>query len=290
MDFKKLAAENERKYVKPYVHAENEIDFINTMKFQSIPGDPSKIIKVYEYQENFILNLNKYDFNVVVKARQCGYTTMYALHMIYNLFCYFFSDKDGKDDIPPTYFCVSTSGAAAEELKRKVEYFASKICSKDFLLFVKKQVTYASQGNYIPKLCGKVITEALLDEAVFFDNPFEVLYNVSAYTNRVTMMTSYGDEKDEEKFQDLLKKLFERLYKDKKDSYSYTETHWWECPKYNKNLMWMKVEAEPIIDKEGNVAYNKEAWDKRIKEGWIATSKDIEILGGMGIKDNELLN
>ena len=45
-------------------------------------------------------------------------------------------------------------------------------------------------------------------------------------------------------------------------------THWYEVPCYNKYLVWAKYKAEPTIDDEGNIKYDKEHWQKMIEDGY----------------------
>lgn len=56
---------------------------------------------------------------------------------------------------------------------------------------------------------------------------------------------------------------------------------WYQDPRYNKNLEWTKknpetgeveIIKEPTIDKEGNIRYDEEGWEEKVKDGWSPRS------------------
>lgn len=288
MDFKEIIEINNKKYIQPYLDANDEVAFINAVKFPARINLNGSIdtIKLYEYQEAFFLNLHLNDHNVVIKCRQGGYTTLIALHIIYELY----NAYSNNNEYPGKFMYVAPNMGIAEELKKRINALVRFCHNKEnFHRFVALNVLYATENNYMEKLCGQVVKEAFIDEFAFMKNPCELISGISTYTNKITLISSYGDKMDEKKIEKV-KNYMESLYKERKEDYSYTETHWWEVPYFNKNLMWKKLEAEPIIDDEGNVKYDKEAWDKRIADGWIPTSEKYEQLIKIGVKEKELLN
>ena len=65
------------------------------------------------------------------------------------------------------------------------------------------------------------------------------------------------------------------------NAFELVELKWYQDPRYNKFLEWTKkdqetgevlIEKEPLLDKEGNIAYDQEHWDKMINDGWLPRS------------------
>lgn len=65
------------------------------------------------------------------------------------------------------------------------------------------------------------------------------------------------------------------------NNFELVELKWYQDPRYNQNLEWTKkdaetgdiiVEKEPTIDKQGNIKYDQEHWDKMIEDGWAPRS------------------
>ena len=65
------------------------------------------------------------------------------------------------------------------------------------------------------------------------------------------------------------------------NAFELVELKWYQDPRYNKFLEWTKkdqetgevlIEKEPLLDKEGNIAYDQEHWDQMINDGWSPRS------------------
>lgn len=287
MNLKKKIRENEEKYVKPYVDSAMEIEFINNSGFQTFDKQRNKI-KLYGYQEEFLVNLHTTKVNFVLKCRMCGITTAWLLHIVFELAKY-----RGSLDTPPTFMYVAKSGEYAKYAKDMLNFYLETGMPGDMSLYAlcNKHVIFASERTCRDKMCGRTISDVLFDECIFFENYNDILAClIGAGAKNITLATSIIKDEDKQKFNKNVGVILEKM--NNSDSVRYTEIHWWECPVFNKNLVWKKIEVEPIIDKEGNVEYNKERWDQKIKDGWIPTSPEYEYrLSKLGndVK-NELLN
>jgi len=65
------------------------------------------------------------------------------------------------------------------------------------------------------------------------------------------------------------------------NGFELVEMKWYQDPRYNKFLEWTKkdpetgeviIEKEPVLDKEGNIKYNEEHWEEKVKDGWLPRS------------------
>lgn len=286
MNLKKKIRENEEKYVKPYVDSAMEIEFINNSGFQTFDKQRNKI-KLYGYQEEFLVNLHTTKVNFVLKCRMCGITTAWLLHVIHVL-----SKYRGSFETAPTFMYVTTSNECAKYAKDMMKFYIETGMCGDLSLYslCNKHVIFTCERSCRDKMCGTIISEVLFDECNFFENYMDILdCLMGAGVKNVTLSTSIKDDGDKEKFNKGVGTILEKMKNC--DSVRYTEVHWWECPVFNKNLVWKKIEVEPTIDKEGNVEYNKERWEQKIKDGWMPTSAEFEYISSLlGDNSNELLN
>lgn len=65
------------------------------------------------------------------------------------------------------------------------------------------------------------------------------------------------------------------------NNFELVEMKWYQDPRYNKNLEWVKKDAETgeiivkkeeTLDKEGNIKYDQAHWDKMVEDGWSPRS------------------
>lgn len=296
MDWGKKGEELYNQYVRPYGNVAREISLINAYH-ASVRG--SNKIELTEYQEEALFHLHSGKNVVVYKTRQCGYTTLMLLHIIYIMDVEFYTNGAY---CTSNILYVAPNGAMKEEARMKLKELI-KSCTlgncDDFTKEVLKHVTFTTY-NRTDALCSKVFDYAFYDEFAFadtqdFENIFECAYATMLKPKKLEnklppagtsmFVTSFSDYNEEK-----AKKTIEKLIP---ENVVLMETHWYEVPALNKNLVWKKYEVEPTIDKEGNVRYDKERWAKRIADGWIPTSpkfeKLCEVLGEEKAKI-ELLN
>ena len=298
MDWGKKGKELYDTLVKPYTNVSRELEFIKQLNLTTPSG---KKIKFTEYQEEFLFHIHEGKNVVVYKTRQSGYTTMMLLHILYVLYEeYCRNGHNCKSNV----LYVTANAAMKEDVKRRLmEIIQNNTLSysSGFAIELRKHITFTTYSR-IDALCGKCFDYVFYDEFAFaepslFLDFFECAYagmaacrtpeNYCPPTGKSVMVTSLN-EKNEEKIMRTISELGENL-----GSFEYMNTHWYEVPTMNQNLVWKKYEVEPTIDEEGNVRYDKERWEKRLKDGWIPTSpkyeKLCEILGDDKAK-TELLN
>ena len=65
------------------------------------------------------------------------------------------------------------------------------------------------------------------------------------------------------------------------NNFELVEMKWYQDPRYNKFLEWTKkdeetgeilIQKENYIDKEGNIAFDNDHWEKMIEDGWLPRS------------------
>lgn len=293
MDWDKIIKEASDKYMKPYLAAKRDVEFIN----QHL-SDNGLITKLTDYQENFILetHLNR---NVVVhKCRQAGYTTVLLALAFCKLWFRYMNDPLGNRLNTKVLF-VSPNAQMANDAKEKFLRIAASmklpegsvlmpLMVEERLQMVRSRIVFAHPGNVHNKLCGTMYTDAYFDEFAFIDNIDEIytcFVGGGPIDSNAVFATSFDDKRKEKTI-----RITDNLVH---HGAKFIETHWYELPKYNKNLVWKKYKVEPTIDEEGNIKYDKEHFDKMISDGWIPTSQAYEKLSEMIGPDNaksELLN
>lgn len=300
MDWGKIAKEMADKYVKPYGNTGREVSWINSLNFETC----GNMFKTREYQEELLFHLYSGKNVVIYKTRQAGYTTMFLLHMIYILNNEFamFGGKCQSNFLyaaPNTQMCECAKQRAKQIIETTTLGNGRSLCQE-----VMKHISFVPFSR-IDTLCGRVFDYEFYDEFAFSEKLTE-FFNC-AYP---TMLR--GESQDNDKISTHPPKgtaVFassfspENEYKSKMeittllrnvlDNTEFIETHWYEVPYYNKNLVWKKYQVEPTIDKEGNVRYDKERWKKMLDDGWIPTSPQYEKLTelfGQEKAESELLN
>ena len=292
---------------KPYLDAKNEIEYINARQYRAFDENKS-VIKLYEYQKDFIINLHRLNLITVIKCRCSGYTTAWLLHVIEVLHNYFIS---GVDDNIPSFLYITHSDSSAHASKQLLDYYikandsaelSELYNSVEFYRFIKKHIVFTSIKNCASKICGRCYEAAMFDECAYFESDYnDVIVSLfGTGIKNIALVSSVRDEQMRENFKITCKRLLVKYKKSYTFTYEdnwwdcpeYTETHWWECPVFNKNLVWKKIKVEPVIDTEGNVKYDMERWQKLINDGWIPTSEKFEKMSkclGLG-EIAELLN
>mgnify|MGYP003292577570 CR=1 FL=1 len=255
---------------KKLEEVEKEIAFIEK-NFSVWDINKNKLVpvKLYEYEKEFLVHIieNNEPF-ISRKTRQCGITTLYAMHVAYTIKSYLRSNNMRKP------FCCYISRTFDE-----CKIFCNKV--KDFLekigfegVNIKDYVKLASSYSYKGITIGCAFDEIFVDEFEFFDN-FEdikkVLYIHIA--NRTKIIATSGINKN---------KTIQVSYPIKQ------EIHWWQIPRFNKFLTWVKEIKETLIDEDGSIVYNEERFNHLIECGYKPTSPEYERLREIGLSKEEL--
>ena len=284
MDLKKTIQQKEEE-LKGYYTADEEIDFVDYTLFRKILGHKDGL---YEYQKEFLLDVNTNKVVLLKKTRQSGYSTLVGAHIFNKVYDHFLSDNPEECK---RFLFLSPNQQMSEDIKKGIYRLSECYCGKKhsegkrFWDYIRDHIVYATSNNVYSKICSNVFEEVVIDEAAWVENFDEIFYSLCDQAKHIIAVSSL-DEKVS-KFE----KLYAYFEETKPSDVCLKETKWWESPAFNKNLAWKKYEVEPTIDKEGNVKYNKEAWEKRIADGWIPTSPRYEeLLKLFNRPTNELLN
>lgn len=150
------------------------------------------------------------------------------------------------------------------------------ICNtKELMLTNGCRVVARSSGPDASRGVGGV-TYLIFDEAAFIENGKDVYASAVATvsTGGHIIMISTPNGKD------LLYYETYRQAKNGTNSYKLIELKWYQDPRYNKYLEWMKKKSdgewdiipEDLIDEKGNIEYNEAHWENMISKGYLPRS------------------
>ena len=151
-----------------------------------------------------------------------------------------------------------------------------KICNqKELVLQNGCRVVARSSGPDASRGVGGV-NFLIFDEAAFIENGKDVYASAipTVSTGGHVIMISTPNGKDQLYYETC--RLAELKGTDQWNNFELVKMKWYQDPRYNKFLEWYRKKKdgetefykEPVLDKEGNVKYDNEHWDKMIKDGW----------------------
>lgn len=233
---------------------------------------------------------------IAIKPRQCGISTLTSAWVVAQCA---FSDSES----PETVLCIANKLEQAQELIIKIREFLMQVprwyWGQDYYSVdpnsdkntksIFKKDSKASMELFngcriIARASGpnasrgiSAVSVLILDEAAFIESGSTVYATASATMasnpNSKTVMVSTPNGKDE---------LYYNTYRQalsKENNFTAVEFHWYQDPRFNKNLKWYKKlesgkkwDNDQTIDKEGSVEYNEERWKRLEREGWTPTS------------------
>ena len=156
-----------------------------------------------------------------------------------------------------------------------------EICnSKELKLKNGCKVVARSSGPDASRGVGGV-NWLIFDEAAFIENGNDVYASAlpTVSTGGHIIMISTPNGKDMLYYETCRQAKLKGT--DDWNAFELVELKWYQDPRYNKFLEWTKkdqetgeilIEKEPTIDKEGNIKYDQEHWDKMISDGWAPRS------------------
>ena len=152
--------------------------------------------------------------------------------------------------------------------------------SKELYLKNGCKVVARSSGPDASRGVGGV-TFLVFDEAAFIENGKDVYASAlpTVSTGGHIIMISTPNGKDMLYYETCR----QAKLKGTKDwnNFELVEMKWYQDPRYNKFLEWTKkdpdsgeilIEKENYIDKEGNVLFDTEHWEKMVEDGWLPRS------------------
>lgn len=265
MDIDKLIGEKIRELILPLECAKQELKWIEKLKVNQQP------LKLYEYEQEFLINLYTHKELYVRKARQAGLTTFYAAHIAYGIL----SLMNNTSITLPKFLVVCSSTSAAREFEQKVTDFLlqdARFKEKNIFSFLRKYLKCVGASNNLENyLIGCSYKEIGFDECEWsnvYDTP-----GIFYLADRVVCFSTPNPKQD-------ISSLKKEMY--------YDEIHWYQIPRYNRNLKWVKCVNEKTIDNEGNIEYNKEHFHEMLEQGYVPTSPDYEKMLQYGINKEEI--
>lgn len=240
---------------------------------------------------------------VTTKPRQAGITTTTGAFIACEM-C--LADKES----PLTMLCIGNTLDLAQQMLFKVRDFImqfplwmwgdefmdlgfdpmgpppnknvifSRCNSKELFLKNGCKVVARSSGPDASRGVGGV-TFLVFDEAAFIENGKDVYASAlpTVSTGGHIIMISTPNGKDMLYYETCR----QAKLKGTKDwnNFELVEMKWYQDPRYNKFLEWTKkdeetgevlIQKEKYLDKEGNIPFDNEHWEKMVEDGWLPRS------------------
>jgi hypothetical protein len=240
--------------------------------------------KLFPRQQQIINAYEANRFNLVTKPRQAGISTTTQAYMAYKCA---FADPDN----PEVILVIANKLKLAQKFVRGIKDYLNQMprwCwgeeyygtpekeSRDIYLSNSKIELELPNGCQIiavatseDALRGYTPTYLIFDEAAFIDNGADVyaaaMSSISTGGKVILISTPNGMDP-------LYYKTYEQS-KLKKNTYNIVEMRWYEDPRYNKDLRWIKKNDEgEIIEEIAEVEFIIKSYEKMLKDGYKPTS------------------
>lgn len=249
--------------------------------------------KLFPKQKELVSSLGKYSNTITTKPRQAGISTTTTAYLA----CEIALAEKGK---PETILIVANRLDLSKLDLKKIkefldqlprwfwgnEYYGSKENETKTIYKLANQtelelingcrVVAVSSGENAARGVSAV-TWLVFDEAAFIENG-KAVYSQAAATTATggkIVMISTPNGKDE---------LYYDIYNNAKsgeNDFNVVELKWYQDPRYNKNLKWLKFnkdtgETEEIVEEtistDGSIEHNPELWMQRERDGYKPTS------------------
>ena len=243
---------------------------------------------LFPRQKEIVRAYEKYPYNLVTKPRQAGISTTTQAYMAIKAAL---ADKDS----PETILVIANKLTLAKKFLKGIkdyvlqlprwfwgpEYYGSKEnLAKNIFVSDSKIELELPNGTQIiavatseDALRGYTPTYLIFDEAAFIDNGDAVYAAAmsSCATGGRVMLISTPNGMDP---------LYHQTYKQSKDgenTYNIIEMKWYEDPRYNKDLRWIKKDSTgEICEQVEEVEFIVDNYQKMIEAGFKATSSWYE--------------
>ena len=254
--------------------------------------------KLFPRQKELCKTLGSANNVVTTKARQMGITTTCGAFISCEMAL-------AEKDKPITVLCIGNNLDLAQQMLFKIRDFLlqfpawifgddeilaqcesiieppsqkilfKKCNDKEIILFNGSKVVARSSGPNASRGVGGV-TWLIFDEAAFIEKGRDVYTSAvpTVSTGGHIVMISTPNGKDA-LYYETCKRAKHKGTSDW-NNFELIEMKWYQDPRYNKNMHWVKKNEEgefdfiyeETIDKGGNINWNPEKWEKLIKEGW----------------------
>jgi hypothetical protein len=243
--------------------------------------------KLFPRQIELVNGYMKYQHNIVMKPRQAGISTTTAA------FAAILTALASKK-APEKILIAANKQETAKEFLKKIRDFTSQLpdwmdvnrpkgadgwfdkeknSSSHYKLWNGSEVKAVASSK--DALRGYAPSLIIIDEAAFIEGSRgEEFYeaaqpSLSTGGHSILISTPNG-------YDPLYHKTY-KMAKEGKNNFNVVEMRWWEDPRYNKGLKWIKTE---LVDGEEVIHEMKEddksKWDELISDGWQATSPWFE--------------
>lgn len=259
--------------------------------------------QLFPRQQDLCMTLGNANNVVTTKARQMGITTTAGAFIACEM-C--LADKES----PLTMLCIGNTLDLAQQMLVKVRDFVMQFplwmwgdeymdigedpmlpprnrniifrtCNSKEIVFKNGcKVVARSSGPDASRGVGGV-TYLVFDEAAFIENGKDVYASAlpTVSTGGHIIMISTPNGKDMLYYETCR----QAKLKGTKDwnNFELVEMKWYHDPRYNKFLEWTKkdeesgeiiIQPEEYLDKQGNIKFDNDHWNKMIEDGWLPRS------------------
>ena len=259
--------------------------------------------KLFPRQQDLCVALGNANNVVTTKPRQAGITTTTGAFIACEM-C--LADKES----PLTMLCIGNTLDLAQQMLVKVRDFVMQfplwMWGDEYMDIGEDPMLPPRNRNIIFRTCNskeiifkngcKVVARSsgpdasrgvggvsflCFDEAAFIENGKDVYASAlpTVSTGGHIIMISTPNGKDMLYYETCR----QAKLKGTKDwnNFELVEMKWYQDPRYNKFLEWTKkdentgeilIQKEEYIDKEGNIPYDNDHWNKMVDDGWLPRS------------------
>lgn len=299
IDYDYLAAEYARCWKdKSRVYMiQNYLKTYDATQFKEVP------FKLFPRQQDLCRILGGNNNVVTTKPRQAGITTTAGAFIACEMVL-------ASKDSPQTVLAIGNTLDLAQQMLFKIRDFLLQfplwMWGDEFIDGVKNPLEKPSNKNVIFNTCNskelvlkngcKVVARSsgpdasrgvggvtwlIFDEAAFIENGVDVYASAlpTISTGGKTLMISTPNGKDLLYYETCRRAALKGT--SDWNGFELVKLKWYQDPRYNKFLEWTKkntetgeieVQKETYLDKEGNIKYDQEHWDKMLEDGWAPRS------------------
>ena len=259
--------------------------------------------KLFPRQQDICQALGNANNVVTEKPRQAGVTTTIGAFIACEMIL---TSKDS----PQTVLAIGNTLDLAQQMLFKIRDFLLQfplwMWGDEFIDGVKNPLEKPTNKNVIFNTCNskelvlkngcKVVARSsgpdasrgvggvtwlIFDEAAFIENGVDVYASAlpTVSTGGHIVMVSTPNGKDLLYYETCRRAALKGT--SDWNGFELVKLKWYQDPRYNKFLEWTKkdeetgevlIEKEKYLDKEGNIEYDQEHWDKMIEDGWAPRS------------------
>jgi hypothetical protein len=247
--------------------------------------------KLFPKQKQLVKALKNHNFNIVTKPRQAGVTTTTSA------FIALLTVLASKES-PQKVLILANKQETAIDILKKVKDFITQLpdwfrlgdpdwfnseknSAKHFRLFNGSEVK--ALATSLDALRGYTPTFLMMDEAAYIEGGQEVweAAQPSLSTGGAALLSSTPNGMD-----GLYYLTYVNAVK-KENGFNIIRMYWYEDPRYNKNLRWIKRnEADEIIEDIPEKEYKEESYKKMVSLGYLPIS-DWYIMMSASLNNNK---